>query len=69
MALITITGFPASGKSTRVAQIKTSIEAFLVDPTYAGPKLNVAVVSDDSLAIDRSVYDGLSVSSGPRSWA
>ncbi|KZT66358.1 chromatin associated protein KTI12 [Daedalea quercina L-15889] len=56
MALITVSGFPSSGKSKRAHQIKVHLESRLQDPSYSGPKLKVAIVSDDDLNIDRSVY-------------
>lgn len=59
MALITISGYPCSGKTKRSAQIKAYLEARLEDPTYEGPKLKVSIVSDDILGIDRSAYDGM----------
>lgn len=62
MALITISGYPASGKSRRAHQLQTYLENQLQDPSYQGPALNVKVISDDNLNIKRRVYDGLSVS-------
>jgi protein KTI12 len=53
MALITITGFPSSGKSTRANEIKLFLEEKL-----QGLK-NVLVISDDSLNIPRSAYNGI----------
>lgn len=57
MALITISGYPCSGKSQRATQIKQHLEARLGDPSYKGPTLSVFVLSDDNLNIDRSAYD------------
>ncbi|KIK37903.1 hypothetical protein CY34DRAFT_15378 [Suillus luteus UH-Slu-Lm8-n1] len=51
MALITISGYPSSGKSTRAAQMH---DFFSSDPS---PQLKVKVISDDDLAIDRTSYD------------
>lgn len=59
MALITITGYPASGKSRRAQQLKGYLESRLADPEYHRPTLNVAILSDDNLNIPRSVYDGI----------
>ncbi|TBU61681.1 chromatin associated protein KTI12 [Dichomitus squalens] len=56
MAFITITGFPCSGKSRRVGQLRAHLEIRLRSPVYEGPRLKVAVVSDDTLNIPRSVY-------------
>lgn len=47
MALITITGYPSAGKSTRAAQLRE----------YLSLSLPVSVLSDESLNIPRSVYD------------
>ncbi|KAL4064201.1 chromatin associated protein KTI12 [Scleroderma yunnanense] len=57
MALITISGYPCSGKSQRAAQIKRHLDDRLADPSYNGSTLSVVVLSDDSLSIDRSAYD------------
>jgi len=57
MALITVSGYPASGKSRRATQLKMYLETRLQDPSYEGPKLKVALVSDDTLNIKREVYD------------
>ncbi|KIO04202.1 hypothetical protein M404DRAFT_143643 [Pisolithus tinctorius Marx 270] len=57
MALITISGYPSSGKSQRAAQIKRHFEARLADPFYTGPSLSVVVLDDDTLNIDRSSYN------------
>ncbi|KAK7692458.1 hypothetical protein QCA50_004083 [Cerrena zonata] len=56
MALVTITGYPSSGKSRRALQLKTHLESRLQDPNYAGPKLKVQIISDDELNLDRNVY-------------
>ena len=58
MALITISGFPASGKSKRARQIKDHLEQCLSDISYAGPELKVVILSDDVLNIDRNAYNG-----------
>ncbi|KAI0044213.1 chromatin associated protein KTI12 [Auriscalpium vulgare] len=57
MALITLSGYPSSGKTRRVTQLKAHLQQRLQDPSYNGPKLTVAVISDDSLNIDRNAYD------------
>ncbi|KAH9935713.1 chromatin associated protein KTI12 [Fomitopsis serialis] len=56
MALITISGFPSSGKSRRAHQIKAQLESRIQDPSYPGPRLKVSIISDDDLNVDRSVY-------------
>jgi protein KTI12 len=65
MALITLSGFPSSGKTRRAQQLKAFFDTRLSDPTYAGPALSVAVLSDDALSTPRSVYDGPLASSLP----
>ncbi|KAI0745976.1 chromatin associated protein KTI12 [Earliella scabrosa] len=57
MALITISGYPCSGKSQRAEQLRAHLEAKLQDPSYEGPQLKVVVISDDTLNISRSVYN------------
>lgn len=59
MALVTITGYPSSGKSRRALQLKTHLESRLQDPNYAGPKLKVQIITDDELNLDRNVYSGM----------
>jgi protein KTI12 len=57
MALITISGYPSSGKTRRAEQIKAALERRLEDPSYAGPKLKVVIISDDTLNIGRDAYN------------
>ena len=59
MALITISGFPCSGKTRRAEQLKNALEARLQSPQYTGPALKVVVLSDDKLNISRDAYKGL----------
>ncbi|KAH8107968.1 chromatin associated protein KTI12 [Cristinia sonorae] len=56
MALITISGYPCSGKSTRAKQLKDSLERRLQDPSYTGPSLKVVILNDDTLNISRDAY-------------
>ena len=49
MALITISGFPSSGKSTRAAQI----QKFILNKD---PLLNVVIISDHSLGLSPNDY-------------
>ncbi len=65
MAFITISGFPSSGKSTRTQQIKAHLEAKIKNPEYSGPLKQVIVLSDDSLGISRTAYDGSQVLVSP----
>ncbi|EIN11621.1 chromatin associated protein KTI12 [Punctularia strigosozonata HHB-11173 SS5] len=57
MALITVSGYPSSGKTRRAEQLRAHLEQRLADPSYIGPKLKVVVVSDDTLSLPRSVYN------------
>lgn len=61
MALITISGYPCSGKSRRAETIKASLEERLKDPSYGGLALQVVCISDDTLGLDRSAYDGVTL--------
>lgn len=58
MALVTISGFPCSGKSTRARQLAEYFETRLRDPAYSGEKFDVIVVDDPSCHVARSAYDG-----------
>jgi protein KTI12 len=58
MALITISGYPSSGKTRRVNELKAYFEQALASSEYSGPKLKIVVISDDSLNIKRDVYNG-----------
>ncbi|KAH7339873.1 chromatin associated protein KTI12 [Rhizoctonia solani] len=58
MALITISGFPSSGKTQRTDQLKTYLERKLQENTDEETKgWKVSVLSDDVLNIPRSSYD------------
>lgn len=61
MALITLSGFPAAGKSTRAVQICDFLSNKILSTDYNGPIKKILVISDHSLAISRSVYDGVDV--------
>ncbi|KIP11553.1 hypothetical protein PHLGIDRAFT_83175 [Phlebiopsis gigantea 11061_1 CR5-6] len=56
MSLITISGFPCSGKTRRAEQIKAALESRIQDAGFEGTKLKVAVLSDHILNISRDVY-------------
>lgn len=58
MAFITISGYPCSGKTQRVEQLRAHFESRLQDASYEGPPLKVVVVSDDRLNLSRNVYNG-----------
>ncbi|KAG7098910.1 hypothetical protein E1B28_000809 [Marasmius oreades] len=56
MALITLSGYPASGKSSRALQIKRYLQEKLAqDPLLS--HLSVVLLSDHSLSIPRDVYN------------
>lgn len=58
MALVTIVGYPCSGKSTIATKLKAYFEERLAEEGYNGPRLEVILVSDESSHVSRSVYDG-----------
>ncbi|KAG6864792.1 hypothetical protein C0991_007122 [Blastosporella zonata] len=58
MALVTISGFPSSGKTKRAEQIRSTLVDYLKDKSYQGPISKVVVLSDDVLNLKRSSYDG-----------
>ena len=58
MALVTVSGFPCSGKTRRAQQIGAAFESRLQSPTYAGPALKVVVLSDEDLNVSRDAYKG-----------
>lgn len=64
MALVTIVGYPCSGKSTRAQQVKEYLERRLRDESYDGPRLTVVVVDDDNSHVPRSTYDSAFASRG-----
>ncbi|KAJ7647410.1 chromatin associated protein KTI12 [Roridomyces roridus] len=51
MALITLSGYPCSGKSTRASELVAQLSPLLP------PQLKLVTVSDESLNISPSVYD------------
>ncbi|GAA5891373.1 hypothetical protein JCM8208_002606 [Rhodotorula glutinis] len=59
MAMITVCGFPCSGKSTRAQQLANFVQAKLADP-HCPPKhraRKVVVLNDESLGIHKHSYD------------
>ncbi|RSH90673.1 hypothetical protein EHS25_001278 [Saitozyma podzolica] len=58
MALVTISGYPCSGKSTRANQLAAYFEKRLGEAGYDGPRLRVALVDDEGSHVERAVYDG-----------
>jgi len=61
MALITLSGYPSSGKTRRAIQLKDYLDRRLADPPYNSQAQKVVLLSDDSVNIDRSSYDGAAV--------
>ena len=59
MALITLAGFPAAGKSTRTKQLADFLTDRIAGSDYQGPIDKVAIISDDSLGLTRACYDGI----------
>ncbi|KAJ7594829.1 chromatin associated protein KTI12 [Mycena floridula] len=57
MALITISGYPCSGKTRRANELKKELETKLQHPSYLGPTLTVSILSDQTVNVHRSVYD------------
>jgi hypothetical protein len=57
MALVTFSGYPSSGKTRRAIQLKEHLNRRLADPSCNALR-QVIVLSDDSLNIDRSSYNG-----------
>lgn len=58
MALVTISGFPCSGKTTRARELAEYLEGRFCDPEYTGEKFDVVVVDDPGCHVARSAYDG-----------
>lgn len=58
MSLVTISGYPSSGKTRRAQQLQLALESRLQDPGYEGPPLKVKILSDDELNISRDAYKG-----------
>ncbi|KAG6821003.1 hypothetical protein H0H93_008632 [Arthromyces matolae] len=57
MALVTISGFPCSGKTRRAEQIRDAIDVYITDESYRGMITKVVILSGDGLGIKRNVYD------------
>jgi protein KTI12 len=55
MALITLSGYPSSGKTRRAVQLKDYLDRRLAEAH------KVVLLSDDSVNVDRSSYDGAAV--------
>jgi len=58
MALVVISGYPCSGKTTRAHQIKEMLESKFAQAVSDGLSLkNVVVINDELLGVPRSAYD------------
>ena len=62
MAMVTLCGYPCSGKSTRAQQLAAFLDRKLADPstpTHLQRALRrVVVVNDEGLSISKHAYDG-----------
>lgn len=60
MAMITLAGYPASGKTTRANELISYLERRLADPSTppAFARLKPVPINDESLSLPKSVYDG-----------
>lgn len=60
MALVTLVGFPSSGKSTRAQELCSFLAAKLALPSTppAIARLKTVVINDESLGLAKSSYDG-----------
>lgn len=58
MALITISGYPCSGKSTRALQLKEDFESRIQQALNGAiSKLQVVIVDDKECGVRREAYD------------
>lgn len=58
MAFVCIAGFPCSGKSTRARELERFLLVRLADSPPALRRLKVTIINDESLRLEKSVYDG-----------
>jgi tRNA uridine 5-carbamoylmethylation protein Kti12 len=58
MALVVVSGFPCSGKTTRALQIKQMLESKIAEAGGDLATRNVVVINDELLGVSRSAYDG-----------
>jgi len=59
MALVTISGFPCSGKSQRAYELSQYMTCKVQDLGLESVFCSVQIISDDVLGLQRSVYDGM----------
>lgn len=59
MSLITFTGYPSSGKSTRALQLEKFLQQkqALASTDSSFKRMKVVTINDESLGLDKSVYD------------
>jgi protein KTI12 len=60
MAMITFSGYPSSGKSTRAKELSQFLESKLASPSCSPStsRLKVVIINDESLGISKGSYDG-----------
>lgn len=60
MALVTLSGYPSSGKTTRAKQLETYLNHRLSSPDCPRQlsKAKVLIINDESLSLSKTVYDG-----------
>ncbi|GAA5926184.1 Kti12p [Sporobolomyces koalae] len=59
MALVTFSGYPAAGKTTRARQLESYLACRLLQPDCPAhlSKTKVMVINDESLSLSKAVYD------------
>lgn len=60
MALVTICGFPSSGKSTRARELESFLSSKISAsaPGSSSSRLKIQTISDESLALSKLAYNG-----------
>lgn len=60
MALVTIVGYPCSGKTTRAKELEQFLSGKLALPSTPPQlaRLKILIVNDESLGISKASYDG-----------
>ncbi|KAK4703078.1 protein KTI12, partial [Phenoliferia sp. Uapishka_3] len=60
VGMLTIAGYPSSGKSTRAKELASFFEAKIAaSDVPAVKRLKVAIINDESLNLSKSAYDGM----------
>ncbi|GAA6013624.1 hypothetical protein JCM10207_004794 [Rhodosporidiobolus poonsookiae] len=57
MALVTLSGYPCAGKTTRAQELRAFLEHKLQDAPPTLARLKVVLINDESLSLAKSVYD------------